>query len=321
MRASLLAIATTTLLCGARCASRRTHCPNPPVSYLTRNNTARALRVAGQVRPCGWRDTSRVNWCIGAFSEHGPQRFARPDVDMGTVSGIVFAVVELLPRRTVITVTFGLIREPLGTVERTFLSVDTVARPHIRSDAAIRQPEQKLPVPIGRVGRYRFWCSFLPLVKTSKHVLRGSRFLTHPCFRRLHPALGRQPADARGQTVLPFLTLTLRWYVFLLLCHNTFDELAKRFAIFIGHDCKFDAISDIRVASDNFSGRKKRRAASLENDLHLCTTGKSEQRFDIASPDAQTSSFRPKRRSAFWRYPCIPSFFDVHTVHTRRRLS
>src|SRR5215472_8708959 len=42
MRASLLAIATTTLLRGARCANRCTHCPNPPVSYLTRNNTDRA---------------------------------------------------------------------------------------------------------------------------------------------------------------------------------------------------------------------------------------------------------------------------------------
>src|SRR6266568_9452176 len=42
MRASLLAIATTTLLRGARWASRCTHCPNPSVSYLTRSSTARA---------------------------------------------------------------------------------------------------------------------------------------------------------------------------------------------------------------------------------------------------------------------------------------
>ena len=99
-----------------------------------------------------------------------------------------------------------------------------------------------------------------------------------------------------------FLTLILRWYVFLLLCHNSVDELAKCFAIFIGHACKLDAISDIRVASDNFSSRKKLRLASLENDLHLCTKGESEQRFDIASPDAQISSFHPKRRFAsLWR--------------------
>src|SRR5712664_1566087 len=73
------------------------------------------------------------------------------------------------------------------SVERTVLSVDTVAGSHIRSDAPICQPAQELPVPIGRVGRYRFWFSFLPLRETSEHVLRGHCFLTHPCCRRLHP--------------------------------------------------------------------------------------------------------------------------------------
>src|SRR5215471_12164580 len=42
MRASLLAIATTTLLWAARWASRCTHWPKPAVSYRMRNSTARA---------------------------------------------------------------------------------------------------------------------------------------------------------------------------------------------------------------------------------------------------------------------------------------
>jgi hypothetical protein len=63
--------------------------------------------------------------------------------------------------------------------------VDTVAGSHIGRDAPIRQPLQELPVPAGRVGRYRFWFSSLPLRKASEHVLRG-RFLTHPGCRRLY---------------------------------------------------------------------------------------------------------------------------------------
>ena len=45
---------------------------------------------------------------------------------------------------------------------------------------------QELPVPVGRVGRYRFWLSSLPLRETGEHVLRGYRFLTHSRCRRLH---------------------------------------------------------------------------------------------------------------------------------------
>ena len=101
-------------------------------------------------------------------------------------AGIAAAVVELLPGGTAIAVAFGLIRETLGTVERAVLSVDTVAGSHIGSDAPIRQPLQELPVPVGRVGRHRFWLSSLPLRETGEHVLRGHRFLTHPRRRRLH---------------------------------------------------------------------------------------------------------------------------------------
>jgi hypothetical protein len=45
---------------------------------------------------------------------------------------------------------------------------------------------KELPVPVGGVGRYRFWLSSLPLRETSEHVLRGYRLLTHACCRRLH---------------------------------------------------------------------------------------------------------------------------------------
>src|ERR1700693_4214743 len=41
-------------------------------------------------------------------------------------------------------------------------------------------------VPVRGVGRYRFWFSSLPLREASEHVLRGHRFLTHPCCRRLY---------------------------------------------------------------------------------------------------------------------------------------
>jgi hypothetical protein len=112
--------------------------------------------------------------------------FASPDVGIGAVPLVATTVVELLPRRTAIAVAFGLIGEPLRNVERTVLSVDTVASSHIRSDATIRQPVQELPVPVGRIGRYRFWFSFLPLRETSEHVLRRHGFLTHPCCRRLY---------------------------------------------------------------------------------------------------------------------------------------
>jgi hypothetical protein len=64
--------------------------------------------------------------------------------------------------------------------------VDTVARPHVRSDLPIRQPVQELPVPVGRIGRHRFWLSSLPLRETCEHVLRGHRFLADARRRGLH---------------------------------------------------------------------------------------------------------------------------------------
>src|ERR1039457_4872754 len=120
------------------------------------------------------------------FLRTRPTTFAAPDIGVSAVANIQADIVELFPRRTAIAITFGLIREPLGTVERTVLSVDTVAGSHIGRDVPIRQPLQEHPVPVGGVGRYRFWLSSLPLREASEHVLCGHRFLTHPCCRRLY---------------------------------------------------------------------------------------------------------------------------------------
>lgn len=76
------------------------------------------------------------------------------------------AVLPIFPRRTAIAVAFRLIPEPLWTVERTVLSVDTVAGAHIRNDAALRQPSQKLPVPVRRIGGHRLGLASLPLRET-----------------------------------------------------------------------------------------------------------------------------------------------------------
>src|ERR1700731_2707490 len=95
-------------------------------------------------------------------------------------------IVEWLACWTDIAIIFGFVSETFWTVERTPLSMDTVTGPHVGSDASIRQPLQKLPVPVRGVGRYRFWFSSLPLREASEHVLRSHRFLTHPCCRRLY---------------------------------------------------------------------------------------------------------------------------------------
>jgi hypothetical protein len=50
------------------------------------------------------------------------------------------AVVQGLTGRTEIAIVFRFVSEMLGTKEWTPLSVDAVARAHIRSDVPIRQP-------------------------------------------------------------------------------------------------------------------------------------------------------------------------------------
>src|SRR6202163_674969 len=95
-------------------------------------------------------------------------------------------IVEWLACGTDIRIILGFVSETFWTVEWTPLSMDTVTGPHVGSDASIHQPLQKLPVPVRGVGRYRFWFSSLPLREASEHVLRGHRFLTHPCCRCLY---------------------------------------------------------------------------------------------------------------------------------------
>src|SRR5882762_3397590 len=112
--------------------------------------------------------------------------FASPDVSPGVIAMTLTAVVQGLTSRADIAIVFRLVSETLGTEEWTPLSVNTVTGSHIGRDAPIRQPLQELPVPVGRVGRYRFWLSSLPLREASEHVLRGHCFLTHPCCRRLY---------------------------------------------------------------------------------------------------------------------------------------
>ena len=66
--------------------------------------------------------------------------FACPDVGPGVIAMTLTAVVQGLTSRADIAIVFQFVSETLGTEERTPLSVDTVAGPHIGSDVTIRQP-------------------------------------------------------------------------------------------------------------------------------------------------------------------------------------
>src|SRR6266851_663281 len=91
----------------------------------------------------------------------GTTPFAGSDVGIGAVTNTPAAVVELLSCRAAIAVAFRLISKTLWAVERAVLSVDTVAGSHVGSDVPIRQPLQKLPVPVRRIRRDRVWRSSL----------------------------------------------------------------------------------------------------------------------------------------------------------------
>src|ERR1039457_3323490 len=105
---------------------------------------------------------------------------------MRAVASAVSAIVELLARRTTITVALRKIGETPGSVERTVLAQRTVARAHVVRDVPLNQPWQKLAVAIGGVGHYRLGIASLPCGEASDHVFRGRRFLTHARRRRLH---------------------------------------------------------------------------------------------------------------------------------------
>src|SRR5450432_4441161 len=98
---------------------------------------------------------------------------------MGSIANVEPHVVQLLSCRTTVGIALGLISKSLRAIAGIVLSQSTVAGSHIGCDAPIPQPLQELSVPVGRVGRYRFWGSFLPLRETSEHVLRGHGFLAH----------------------------------------------------------------------------------------------------------------------------------------------
>ena len=82
---------------------------------------------------------------------------------MSAIAHIQADVVELLASRTAIAVALRLIGKTLRTVERTVLSERTVPGTHVRSDATIQQPLQKLPVPVRGIGSNRRGFSSLPL--------------------------------------------------------------------------------------------------------------------------------------------------------------
>src|SRR5271166_1724042 len=81
--------------------------------------------------------------------------FPCPDVSPGVIAMTLAAVVQGLACGTDIAIVFRFVSETLRTEERTPLPVDTVAGPHVGSDAAVCQPLQKLPVAVRRVGRHR----------------------------------------------------------------------------------------------------------------------------------------------------------------------
>src|SRR5438045_8751759 len=105
---------------------------------------------------------------------------------MGTIANVQADVVQLLSGRTTVAVALGQKDKPLRAVAGIVLSQSIVSGAHVRRDVPLRQPLPALPVPVGRVGRYRFGLSSLPLREASEHLLRGHRLLTHPCCRRLY---------------------------------------------------------------------------------------------------------------------------------------
>src|SRR5215467_14779558 len=95
-------------------------------------------------------------------------------------------VVERLARRTDIAIVFRFVSKTLGSEERAVLSMNAVASSHIRRDAPIHQPLQKLAVPIGGIGHQRLRLPALPCGETGEHILCRHSLLTHARCRRLH---------------------------------------------------------------------------------------------------------------------------------------
>lgn len=104
---------------------------------------------------------------------------------MGTVPSIVSAVVELLACSTAIAVAFRRKAETLGTEERTVLAQSTVSRAHIRGDASLHQPLQKLAVTINRSATTTRFSS-LPFRAKRAPMSWAATVPAHACRHRLH---------------------------------------------------------------------------------------------------------------------------------------
>src|SRR5262244_826031 len=111
---------------------------------------------------------------------------ASPNVSVGPVPQITTTIIQLLPCRTDIAMTFRLISKTLGTIEAAVLPMNTVAGSHVGGNIPIRQPLQKLSVPIGGIGGHRFCLSSLPVREPCDHLLCRHRLLTHACGCGLH---------------------------------------------------------------------------------------------------------------------------------------
>ena len=107
--------------------------------------------------------------------------FGAADIGMGTIANVQADIVQLLSCRTTVAVALRQIGKSLRAIAGVVFSQSTVSRAHVRRDAAIQQPLQKLPIAIGRIRCCRRWLSTLPLHKAGDHVLCRDGLLTHAC--------------------------------------------------------------------------------------------------------------------------------------------
>src|SRR2546423_1239065 len=103
------------------------------------------------------------------WSERVGPHFLRVPIVEGSIAINPATVVEELASRTGVAIVFRVVGKTLGTEEWTPLSMNAIAGPHVRSDAAIGQPLQELAISIARIGPHRFRLSSLPCSETGEH--------------------------------------------------------------------------------------------------------------------------------------------------------
>src|SRR5438477_12801812 len=86
-----------------------------------------------------------------SFLKASPATFGAADVSVSPIANIQPNVVELFPSRAAIAVALGQIGKSLRTVTGIVLSQSTVSCAHVRRDAAVQLPLQKLPVAVGSI--------------------------------------------------------------------------------------------------------------------------------------------------------------------------